>query len=191
LPANSAIDAESFNRFFVKKVAKVGASTANTPQPTFSPQCTATFTSVMARDVVKAIRQLPDKFSATDPLPTSTLKQAVDLLAPFIVEVFNQSLVRGHFPVAFKKAFITPMLKKPGMDATDVSSYQLILNLPVLPKLLEHLVVHQLINYLLPVNQSRFRPGHSTESAVLLVLLDILWGGCSDPSGSVCCLRHS
>jgi len=74
------------------------------------------FTPLTAGDVVKAVRQLPDKFSAADPLSTSTLKQAVDLLAPFIVEVFNRSLVRGHFPAAFKKAFITPTLKKPGID---------------------------------------------------------------------------
>ena len=47
---------------------------------------------------------LPDKFSAADPLPTSTLKQAVDLLAPFIVEVFYRSLAQAHFPAGFKKA---------------------------------------------------------------------------------------
>jgi len=63
------------------------------------------------------------------------------------------------------------------MDATDVSSYRL--NLPVLSKLLEHLIVHQLIDYLqsthlLTVNQSGLRPGHSTETAVLWVLSDIL-----------------
>jgi len=55
-------------------------------------------------DIVNAVRQLPDKFSADDPLPTSTLKQAVDLLAPFIVEVFYRSLAEAHFPAGFKKA---------------------------------------------------------------------------------------
>jgi len=55
-------------------------------------------------DIVNVVRQLPDKFSADDPLPTSTLKQAVDLLAPSIVEVFYRSLVQAHFPAGFKKA---------------------------------------------------------------------------------------
>jgi len=67
-------------------------------------------------DIVNAVRQLPDKFSSVDPLLTSTLKQAVDLLAPFIVEVFNHLLARSHFPTCFKKAFITAMVKKPGID---------------------------------------------------------------------------
>jgi len=129
---------------------------------------------------VNAVRQLSDKFSAADPLPTSTLKQVVDLLAPFIVEVFNCSLARSHFPAGFRKAFITPTVKKPGMDTTDVSSYRPISNFPVLSKLLERLIVRQLMDYLqstdlLPANQSGFRPGHSTETAVLWVLSDIFF----------------
>jgi len=96
VPANSAIDTESFNRFFTEKVAKVRSNTADAPPPTFSLPCSAAsftaFTLLTVDDIVNAVRQLPDKFSAADPLPMSTLKQAVDLLAPFIVEVFNRSL---------------------------------------------------------------------------------------------------
>ena len=95
VPANSAIDAESFNRFFAEKVAKVRSNTADAPPPTFGlPRSVASFTAftlLTVDDIVNAVRQLPDKFSAADPLPISTLKQAVDL-APFIVEVFNRSL---------------------------------------------------------------------------------------------------
>ena len=91
-----------------------------------------------------AIR-LPDKQSAADPIPTSVLKQIADVIAPFIVEMFNRSLSEGHFPAVFKEAFITPVMKKPGLiDAADTSSYRLISNLPVLSKLLERLVVRQL-----------------------------------------------
>ena len=74
---------------------------------------------------------------------------------------------------------MTPIVKKSGLDATDVSSYRPISNLSVLSKLLERLVLRQLMKYLtsadlLPPFQSGFRPGYSTETAVLRVLSDIL-----------------
>ena len=79
----------------------------------------------------------------------------------------------GHFPAAFKDAFITPALKQPGLDVTNVQSCRPISNLSVVSKLLERIVAGQLNSYLwmsanlLPSLQSGFRPGHSTETAVL------------------------
>ena len=72
----------------------------------------------------------------------------MNLLSPFIVELFNKSLTVGHFPAAFMEAFVTPIVKKPGLDDTDVSSYPPISNLPVLSKLLERLVARQPMDYL-------------------------------------------
>jgi hypothetical protein len=58
-----------------------------------------------------------------DPMPTSVVKQLVDLVASFIVELFTRSLAAGHFPAGFKEAFITPLVK-PGLDVADANSYR-------------------------------------------------------------------
>ena len=86
------------------------------------------------------IRKLQNKQYTTDLIPTVLLKDNVDLLAPYLTELFNRSLSRGVFPTQFKTAFITPLLKKPDLDPSDGKSYRPISNLTVLLKTLEQLV---------------------------------------------------
>ena len=52
---------------------------------------------------------------AVDQRPTaypSVEGPSVDLLAPFLVDLFNRSLSTGSVPSVFKAAYITPLLKK-------------------------------------------------------------------------------
>ena len=68
---------------------------------------------------------------------------------------------------------------KSDLDSADVRSYRPISNLSVLSKLLERLDARQLLDHLavvklLPELQSPYRAYHSTETAVLKVLADIL-----------------
>jgi len=44
--------------------------------------------AISVDDVVSSVHKLPDKSSASDPLPTYILKQVIDLLAPFVAELF-------------------------------------------------------------------------------------------------------
>ena len=71
----------------------------------------------------------------------------------------------------FKQAVIRPLLKKPGMDVSDMKSYRPVSNLPFLSKLLERAVQRRLqefldSNDLMPPTQSAYRQFHSTETAV-------------------------
>ena len=122
------------------------------------------FTTVAVSDIVAAISRLPDKASAADPLPTSVLKAVSDLVAPYITELFNHWMVAGHFPHEFKHAYISPIVKKAGLDSADVGSYRPIANLSVLSKLFERVMARQLRNYLhihnlLPTFSVRLPPG--------------------------------
>jgi len=109
------------HRFFVDKVGKVRSNTKDASPPTVSRVRSGvsftTFSPLSIDDVISAVRRLPDKSSAADPIPTNVLKQVVDLVAPFIVELFNRSLNAGHFPDVFRHAFVTPVVKKPDLDA--------------------------------------------------------------------------
>jgi len=182
-PACSAVTADQMHRYFDDKVAGVQASTSDAPPPTFTAVPTGcsfdSFRRLTAEDVTAAVRLLPDKQCMSDPLPTRLLKDNVDVLAPFLVDMFNRSLSLGVVPTGFKAAHVTPLLKKSDLDPVDVKSYRPISNLSVLSKLLERLVARQLIDYLtasrlLPDLQSAYRAHHSTETAVLKVLSDIL-----------------
>ena len=137
------------------------------------------FETVIADDVISAVPRLPDKTSAAVSLPMSVLKLVIDVIALFIAELFNRSLATGQFPRVFKDAFITSVIKKPRMDIADPGSYWPISNVVVMSKLLVRLVAAPLIHYheisnLLPPLQSGFWLRHSTETAVLRVLSDIL-----------------
>jgi len=44
------------------------------------------------------------------------MKMVAAELAPFLAELFNRSMSAGHFPSTFKEAFITPAIKKPGLE---------------------------------------------------------------------------
>ena len=181
-PSSPAVSADDAHRYFDDKVAGVRASTSDAPPPSFStapPGCILRdFRLLTTDDVTAAVRLLPDKQCTSDPLPTRLLKDHIDLLAPFLVELFGQSLGSGSVPSLFKSAYITPLLKKPDLDPADTKSYRPISNLSVLSKLLERLVARQLLDYLtasrlLPDLQSAYRAHHSTETAVLKVLSDI------------------
>jgi Reverse transcriptase (RNA-dependent DNA polymerase) len=183
IPTPQSIAATDVHACFDAKVAGVRASTAAAPPPVFTTAplgCSLTdFRPLTVDDVIAAVAKLPDKSCASDPMPTSLLKENVDILAPFLTELFNRSLLLGTVPMIFKSAFITPRLKKPDLDSSEAKSYRPISNLTVLSKMLERLVAKQLLEYLtvadlLPALQSAYRVNHSTETAVLKVMADIL-----------------
>ena len=114
-----------------------------------------------------------------DPIPTSLLKDTLDILLPNITSLINKSLALGKVPACFKKALVKPLIKKSTLDPEELKNYRPISNLPFLSKVLEKVVAKQLNEYMSANNlhekmQSAYKKGHSTESALLRVQNDIL-----------------
>ena len=81
-------------------------------------------------------------------------------------------------PEAFKHAVITPLLKKKGLDLI-YKNYRPVSGLPFLSKVIEKVVSKQLTEHATNSNlneqhQSAYRSLHSTETALLKILNDLL-----------------
>ncbi len=139
----------------------------------------SSFTPVTEEIVKCTILKSNTKTCDLDPLPTDLFIECLDTLLPFITAVINDSLTTGSFPLLFKQALVKPLLKKPTLDLNDMKNYRPISNLSFLSKITERIVLSQMNDHLVSNNlfnsrQSAYRPGHSTETALLRITNDLL-----------------
>ena len=137
------------------------------------------FEKVTEDELKKIILSMPSKTCSLDPLPTSLTKLLLPELLPLITKIINLSLQKGVVPNSFKEALVIPLLKKPNLDCNQMKNFRPVSNLPFLSKVLERVVLSQLLNHLnhnklLETFQSAYRIDHSTETAVLSVVNDLL-----------------
>ena len=96
----------------------------------------------------------------------------MDILLPFITKLVNLSLVDGVFPQQFNKSAVTPLIKKASLPNEDLKNYHPVSGLCFISKLVEWVVVKQLMQHINSNNldnphQSAYKTGHSTETALL------------------------
>jgi hypothetical protein len=97
----AAINRSKFNSFFVDKIKKIRAFTADISPPSFSdrPLAFVCMNSTQLRLTMSTQSSTDCRTNlAVDPIPVLILKSVSDLVAPFIAELFNRSLAAGHFP---------------------------------------------------------------------------------------------
>ena len=170
-------------RFFYKKVTDVRKDTDDASPPAYSSRAPTTtldrFQPLTAETVKKLIESAPPKQCDLDPWPTWLMKDCAEDITPFITKLVNLSMASGMVPHILKEAHITPIIKKPQLDQTDITNYRPISNLSVISKLLERAVsaqpaVYIDCNKLMPPNQSAYRKRHSTETALTAVFSNII-----------------
>jgi hypothetical protein len=134
---------------------------------------------VNEEEVRHVIMRSPVKSYSLDPIPTSILKEFLDILLPFLTVMCNASLMAGHLSLSQWHAIVTPLLKKPSLDPDELKNYRPVLNLTFVSEVVERLVSEQLVEYLqmndlMPQLQSAYRCHHSTETALLRIISDWL-----------------
>ena len=172
--------------FFEGKIKSIRESLDKQSPPTppvtersFQGDPLSTFHSVSEETVKKVILNATPTSCELDPIPTPLLVECLDALLPTITSVINDSLVSGSFPDIFKSALVKPLLKKPSLDPNDLKNFRPMSNLSFLSKVVERIVLNQLLEHLSSHNllhplQSAYRSNHSTETALLKIANDLL-----------------
>jgi hypothetical protein len=174
---------KSFADFFTEKIVKIRAALVNgTPYDDLgvSHQCELSTLDLMSVDEIRCIvSKMPSKSCDLDPMPTQFVKDYIDDLAPILLRIVNASFESGVFPASCKGAIVRPLIKKRGLDPNALVNYRPVSNCSFLSKFLEKCGFSRLHEYLSSNSlygkfQSAYREGHSTETALLRVLNDVV-----------------
>jgi len=111
-------------------------------------------------------------------MPTSVFTKCSSRVISAMTNIINSSLQSSTVPLEFKKAVVSPLLKKQNLDVNIFSNYRPISHLPFLSKVLEKIVATQLTEHLIMNNlfdlQSAYRADFSTKTALIKITDDIL-----------------
>ena len=176
--------ANDFGKFLAQKIGDIRSVNTNqiclpiNATSTVTPSCFSEFNLLSESEVFDLITASSKKSCLLDPIPTKLLNECVDVLLPPITKIINLSLDSGYFPRTWKCALVRPLLKKDGLPPV-FKNFRPVSNLAFIAKLVETVVAKQLQHYLncnnlFLVFQSAYRQNHSTETALLKVMNDIL-----------------
>ena len=120
-----------------------------------------TLKTVTERRVVEVMGEMKKKKSSgIDGIGQDLLLMGADVIAVPLTRVINSSIAKGTFPTEWKKAMVTPLLKKG--DPKEKTNYRPVSCLTAASKVLEKIVCQQITrhmesNKLLPESQHGFR----------------------------------
>ena len=140
LPAEDNLP-DKFASFFLEKITKIRKGLDHIqpykPQPHFHLTDNLTdFTPLTDEDVYNLICRSRGKSCELDPIPGSLLKSTACTLVLLIGNIINKLLSTGVFLMAWKRAVVKPLLKKPGLECI-FKNYRPVSNLSTISKLIE------------------------------------------------------
>ena len=198
LPSDTAIEnlPNKFNQFFTEKISKIRTALDSCQVTQSADVCQYTghdlniFSSVSTDYVKKIITKSKKSFCELDSLPKDIFICCIDMLVPHITKIFNESMTSGIFPSDFKKSIVIPLIKKASLDCNILKNYRPVSNLSFVSKIFEKIVFNQIVSHIEDNNlvdkfQSAYKCSHSTETALLKVVNDLL---CNIDDGNACIL---
>ena len=117
-------------------------------------------------EVRQAIKKLKaGKATGLDEKPGEFLKIAEPIITPFLTKLFNKIFQTGHYPFAWTRSVIVPLLKKG--DATNLENYRGISLLSVVSKVFTSILNQRLYEWAekeekISEEQAGFRKHYST-----------------------------
>lgn len=168
--------------FFISKIEKIRSSIQRSPYddipPPFTPLPLNALLPTSREEVMHIIKSSNKTFSPLDPVPAKLFLPISEIISPYLVSLFNSSFLSGVCPMAFKHAFLKPLLKKLSLDPEEESNYRPVSLLPFLSKILERIARFRILTHMsqfitTEVFQSGFKDHHSTETALLCVSNDL------------------
>ncbi len=132
--------------------------------------------NLVSLQTVKVITKLKPSFCPLDIIHPCFLRLIIDTVGPGLV-LLNNCLKSGSIPDKLKMAMVTPVLKKPSLDASVLENYRPISALTFITKVMEELVLQQLQSFLADNQifekcESEFKSLHNTETALVRVLFN-------------------
>src|SRR4029434_6274881 len=127
-PPATNLTADNFASFFTEKVAAIGKQFDQlSPSPkgaTINSSSFPSFILLSESEVSKILTGSRPTTCPLDPIPSNILHAISPRVLPSITHVSNASFNSGTFPALFKVARVTPLLKKPSLDPTQVGNYR-------------------------------------------------------------------
>ncbi|XP_038117052.1 uncharacterized protein LOC119769207 [Culex quinquefasciatus] len=184
--SSADISADELNNFFSDGHRRLGPAATQRSAPRAPNHRTAidhgangfSFRHTSVEEICRKIFEIDTNATGTDGIPISFLKMLCPFILPVLCHLFNAIIDSRTFPALWKTAIVTPIPKT--SNPALPKDYRPISVLPAVSKVLEKILLNQITehldnpnNRLLARNQSGYRKGYGTTTALAKVTHDI------------------